>query len=74
MKKFMALYMAPAAEFEKMMTNATPDQQNALARWGCLVHEMVDHIVDTLNRSGIRDKIMHSHVDATKAPVLRVGL
>jgi hypothetical protein len=27
MKKFMALYMAPAAEFEKMMRNATPEQQ-----------------------------------------------
>jgi hypothetical protein len=27
MKKFMALYMANAAEFEKMMRNATPEQQ-----------------------------------------------
>jgi uncharacterized protein len=65
-------YFGPCSGF--FVANATPDQQNALARWGCLVHEMVDHIVDTLNRSGIRDKIMHSHVDATKAPVLRVGL
>ena len=27
MKKFMVLYMADAAEFEKMMKNATPEQQ-----------------------------------------------
>ena len=27
MKKFLVLYMAKAADFEKMMKNATPDQQ-----------------------------------------------
>jgi hypothetical protein len=27
MKKFLVLYMAPQAEFEKMMKNATPEQQ-----------------------------------------------
>src|SRR5439155_5121051 len=27
MKKIMALYMAPSAEFEKMMKNSTPEQQ-----------------------------------------------
>jgi hypothetical protein len=27
MKKFMVLYMAPRAEFENMMKNATPEQQ-----------------------------------------------
>jgi hypothetical protein len=41
MKKFMALYMAPAAEFENMMRNSTPDQQQkgmqAWMKW------MTDH-------------------------------
>jgi len=27
MKKFMVLYMAPSAQFEQMMKNATPEQQ-----------------------------------------------
>ena len=27
MKKFLVLYMANAAEFEKMMKNSTPEQQ-----------------------------------------------
>jgi hypothetical protein len=27
MKKFMAIYMAPAAEFERMMRSSTPEQQ-----------------------------------------------
>jgi hypothetical protein len=27
MKKFMVLYMAPSAQFEEMMKNATPEQQ-----------------------------------------------
>ena len=27
MKKFMVLYMASGAEFEKMMKNSTPEQQ-----------------------------------------------
>lgn len=29
MKKFFVLYMAPVAEFEKMMANSTPEQQKA---------------------------------------------
>jgi hypothetical protein len=37
MKKFMVLYMASAADFEKMMKNSTPEQQKkgmeAWMRW-----------------------------------------
>ncbi|HEX3499497.1 MAG TPA: hypothetical protein VHT04_09245 [Stellaceae bacterium] len=34
MKKFMVLYMAPGAEFEKTMKNATPEQQkNGMDAW-----------------------------------------
>jgi hypothetical protein len=34
MKKFMALYMAPVAEFEKVMKDFTPqDQQKAMDDW-----------------------------------------
>ena len=29
MKKFLVLYMAPSAQFEEMMKNATPEQQKA---------------------------------------------
>ena len=31
MKKFMVLYMANAAEFERMMKESTPEQQKKLA-------------------------------------------
>jgi hypothetical protein len=34
MKKFMVLYMASGAEFEKMMKNSTPEQQkNGMDAW-----------------------------------------
>jgi hypothetical protein len=36
MKKFMVLYMASGAEFEKMMKNSTPEQREQLVIIGVL--------------------------------------
>ena len=47
MKKFMVLYMASAAEFEKMMKSATPEQQQkGMDAWMKWMHENKESIVD----------------------------
>jgi uncharacterized protein len=64
-------YFGPCSGF--FVATATPDQQNALARWGCLVRDMVDHIINALDHAEIRDKIVH-YVRAPKDPALGMSL
>jgi hypothetical protein len=47
MKKFMVLYMAPAATFEKMMRDSTPaQQQEGMAAWMTWMNAHQKDIVD----------------------------
>jgi hypothetical protein len=47
MKKFMVLYMAPSAQFEQMMKNATPEQhQKGMDAWMKWVKANEQSLVD----------------------------
>ena len=47
MKKFLVLYMAPRAEFEKMMKNATPEQQKkGMEAWMKWMNDHKTSLVD----------------------------
>ena len=47
MKKFMVLYMANGAEFEKMMKNSTPEQhQKGMEAWVKWMNENKTSLVD----------------------------
>jgi hypothetical protein len=48
MKKFMVLYMASKAEFEKMMKNSTPEQhQKGMEAWMKWMNENKTSLVDS---------------------------
>jgi len=47
MKRFLALYMAPAAEFEKIMTTFTPEQmQEGMDEWMKWMKAHQTHLAD----------------------------
>jgi hypothetical protein len=48
MKKFLVLYMASVAEFEKLMKNSTPEQQQeGMDAWMGWINQNQDFLVDT---------------------------
>jgi hypothetical protein len=48
MKKFLVLYMAAVSDFEKMMKNSTPEQQQeGMDAWMGWINKNQDFLVDT---------------------------
>ena len=54
--------------------DATPEQQRLLAEAGCPVKEVIDHIIDELDKTGIRDALLATGVQRIENPALQVSL
>src|SRR3954449_5510775 len=67
MKKFMVLYMASKAEFEKMMKNSTPEQQKkGMDAWMKWMNENKTSLVDCGAPLGITKRVDSSGASNTK--------
>jgi uncharacterized protein len=56
------------------VADATLLEQDGLARWGCRVRDMLDHMVDVLSRSELFDELVVSKSTRSIEPALEIAL